>query len=195
MTLRARSLCFPIILRVFDTTTCYVNTSTETRPIDLRRNGLLRGRVAAFRERERERTLSTWQPFSESSTREPTSVCLHCALDYLPRISIPPIFSSFHLQFLPPFNDLSKQKNGKNLLKLLNPYLNSSNKRQNCIPYLYSLIQRKRAKRKDRKSIRKCAVIGDLNPSGTNTSRQDPYELNNKSCAKVYLYIRAYVCK
>lgn len=127
MTLRARSLCFPIILRVFDTTTCYVNTSTETRPIDLRRNGLLRGRVAAFRERERERTLSTWQPFSESSTREPTSVCLHCALDYLPRI--PPIFSSFHLQFLPPFNDLSKQKNGKNLLKLLNPYLNSSNKR------------------------------------------------------------------
>lgn len=28
--------------------TCYVNTSTETRPIDLRRNGLRRGRVAAL---------------------------------------------------------------------------------------------------------------------------------------------------
>lgn len=97
MTLCARSLCFPIILRVFDTATCYVNTSTETRPIDLRRNGL-RGRVAAFRDRERERTLSTWQPFSESSTREPTSVYLHCSLDYLPRISIPPISlpSLFH---------------------------------------------------------------------------------------------------
>lgn len=68
MTLRARSLCFPIILRVFDTTTCYVNTSTETRPIDLRRNGLLRGRVAAFRERERENSfyLATVQRIIDS---------------------------------------------------------------------------------------------------------------------------------
>lgn len=105
MTLCARSLCFPIILRVFDTTTCYVNTST-------RRHGQLIYVVMDYEdesrpsERERETTLSTWQPFSESSTQESTSVYLHCALDYLPRISIPPTFLPSIFNFFPLYDFL-----------------------------------------------------------------------------------------
>lgn len=112
MTLRARSLCFPIILRVFDTTTCYVNTSTETRPIDLRRNGLLRGRVAAFRERERELFL----PGNRSAnhrleSRLPSvytarSIISHVSRSH--RFFLPSIFN-----FFPPLTIYSNKKTGR----------------------------------------------------------------------------------
>lgn len=102
MTLCARSLCFPIILRVFDTATCYVNTSTETRPIDLRRNGL-RGRVAAFRDRERENSfyLATVQRIIDSRADFRLSTLL---ARLSPTYFNPTDFSSFPLSSLYDYN-------------------------------------------------------------------------------------------
>lgn len=100
MTLRARSLCFPIILRVFDTTTCYVNTST-------RRHGQLIYVVMDYEdesrpsERERDNSfyLATVQRIIDSRVDfRLSTLCARLSPTYFN----PTDFSSFHLQFLPP---------------------------------------------------------------------------------------------
>lgn len=103
MTLRARSLCFPIILRVFDTTTCYVNTST-------RRHGQLIYVVMDYEdesrpsERERDNSfyLATVQRIIDSRVDfRLSTLCARLSPTYFN----PTDFSSFHLQFLLPFYD------------------------------------------------------------------------------------------
>lgn len=95
MTLCARSLCFPIILRVFDTTTCYVNTST-------RRHGQLIYVVMDYedesRPSERERERQLFLPGNRSANHRLKS---RLPSIYTVRSIISHVFQSHRLFFLP----------------------------------------------------------------------------------------------